>query len=566
MATRCSKCNKFPVDVDRCKCYDGIYQIICGDALLELQKFPDNSVDSIVTDPPYGIGFMGKEWDNFKPKHIERKYKPQRKKLIYKYDIKGGIRIYRKKAEWVTCESPSDTAGYYDRSIIGNRKFQDWYMEVAKEMLRVLKPGGYLLSFGGTRTYHRMVCAIEDAGFEIRDMVEWIYGSGFPKSLNIGKAVDKLRKGSDKLVEFSLFIKNRREELNISQSEADKFICGGTTMYSFFEGRKDKPLYFPNNEHYKKMKELFVLDNTWDDFILETNEKIVGYKDGDFGFQKNGDRWDGKKKVVELSSRASEWEGWGTALKPAHEPICLARKPISEKTVAENVLKWGTGGINIDGCRVKIQKGDEPHGGYGDEVIGFGPFDNKGGVKWKVSPTAYLGRFPANIIHDGSDEVLNEFPNRKGWSSQKHNSFNPYKGNALNKSQTNRDGFYEGYNDNGNAARFFYCAKSSRSERNMGCEGLEEKKPPRWNKAGEWTDDTTPSRNNHPTVKPIALMSYLCRLITPPKGIILDPFAGSGSTLIAAKLEGFNFIGIEKEKDYVKIAEARLKAVSIKLF
>jgi site-specific DNA-methyltransferase (adenine-specific) len=277
---------------------------------------PDCSVDAIVTDPPYGLSFMGKKWD---------------------YDV------------------PS--------------------VDVWAECLRALKPGGHLLAFAGTRTQHRMAVRIEDAGFEIRDMIAWVYGSGFPKSLNL----------------------------------------------------KD------------------------------------------------------------------EWQGWGTALKPALEPITVARKPLVG-TVAENVLQHGTGAINVDGGRVEG------------------------------------GRWPANFIHDGSEEVVGLFPQSNGGAFPKKSNIPTGKhydggwGAVDNKERTEMG--------SGSAARFFYCAKASKADR------------------GE---------NHHPTVKPTDLMRYLCRLVTPPNGIVLDPYNGSGSTGCAAVLEGFQYIGIEREAEYIAISEKRIQ-------
>lgn len=297
------------------------------------------------------------------------------------------------------------------------------------EVLRVLKPGGHLLSFGGSRTYHRMACAIEDAGFEIRDMVEYMYGSGFPKSLNIGKAVDKLQG-------------NKREILG----------SNGT-----------RP--------------------------IQTSGRINAEASANGKFER-------EDNIV--TKGTSKWEGFGTALKPAHEPICMARKPLSEPTVASNVLKWGTGGINVDGCRVGTERPST-----NPDPDKFRKFKEQDGCLRSPSCIPDLdinkGRFPANLIHDGSDEVVDMFPN--------------------------------------DAARFFYCSKSSKADR------------------GE--------NNGHPCVKPTTLMRYLCKLVTPPNGIILDPFMGSGSTGKASKLEGFDFIGIEMNADYMKIAEARIAAVKV---
>ena len=382
-----------------------------------------NSVDSVVTDPPYELGFMNKKWDS------------------------TGVAFCKKT--WA-------------------------------EVLRVLKPGGHLLSFSGSRTYHRMACAIEDAGFEIRDQILWVYGSGFPKSLNIGKAVDNL-------------LGNEREVIGIDK-DADRF---------------------------KKYKEQDGCNrNIFNDEITKGNSKH---------------------------------EGWGTALKPAHEPICMARKPLAENTVAENVMAWGTGGINIDGCRV----GDDlmkwqPRG----ESVNYAKttFEDRTGEK-------KIGRFPANFIHDGSEEVLGIFPDtnpskagiRKPNRKQSTNAFGDF--NAQSE-------LIAGHEDNGgSASRFFYCAKASKNDRDEGLDGFEDKEIHRFGQGlGEGIDPDAPAinKNNHPTVKPNDLMRYLCRLVTPTGGIILDPFMGSGSTGKAAALEGFDFIGIDLDENYCKISEGRI--------
>jgi site-specific DNA-methyltransferase (adenine-specific) len=388
-------------------------RLILGDSLERLKGLEDNSVDSIVTDPPYGLSFMGKKWD---------------------YDV------------------PSQ--------------------EIWEECLRVLKPGGYLLAFAGTRTQHRMAVRIEDAGFEIRDMIAWVYGSGFPKSHNIGKAVDKLQG-------------NKREVVGEQK-------------------------------------------------LMGTARRMKGGNYGDFGGEDTAD-------VVNLTKGNSPYEGYGTALKPALEPITVARKPLSEKTVAQNVLKYGTGGINIDGCRVEN-----------------------------------TGRFPANLIHDGSDEVVKLFPETGGGKFSKQTRSR--KGFMLSGSEDNiqEANAPDNYGDSGSASRFFYCAKASKSERNRGCEEFEEKPLAFSNQAkaelkrgntnfngGDAKGHGNKIRhikNHHPTVKPISLMRYLCRLVTPKGGTVLDPFMGSGTTGIGAKLEGFDFIGIEREEEYIKIAEARINA------
>jgi DNA modification methylase len=322
-----------------------------GDCIEKLRGMADNCMDSIVTDPPYELGFMGKAWD--------------------------ATGIANNPGMWAEC-------------------------------LRVLKPGGHLLAFSGSRTYHRMTCAIEDAGFDVRDQIMWVYGSGFPKSHNL----------------------------------------------------------------------------------------------------------------------AGEHEGWGTALKPAHEPICVARKPLIG-TVAANVLAHGTGAINIDGCRVATgESQSRPRGSFPHSDDAWGD-----GRPNEVSESHASGRWPANLIHDGSEEVLALFPANAGAAA-------PVRGTEASAASTGNvtgkrervEGVFHA--DKGSAARFFYCAKASKSDRGEG--------------------------NNHPTVKPTALMQYLCRLVTPPGGVVLDPFMGSGSTGKAAIAEGFRFVGIDLSPEYVAIAAARI--------
>jgi DNA modification methylase len=377
--------------------------IINGNNIEELKKFDDNYFDSIVTDPPYEIGFMGKSWD---------------------------------------------------ASGIANNS------EMWSECLRVLKPGGYLLSFSATRTYHRMAVAIEDAGFEIRDMIEWVYGSGFPKSLNIGKAVDKLQG-------------NEREELPPKQ------FADGTTQRATARAG------------------------------IYSEEK---------GQAKN-------------TKGTSEWEGKGTALKPAHEPICMARKPLAEKTVAENVLKYRTGGINIDGCRITGENLGVRKRKAGSEYGQNSDWNDHKNIDTEYDGTK--GRFPANLIHDNSEEVRECFPETKGATSRTDGS-----GVGMFASGNKEAGVV--YQDNQtNASRFFksiiYQAKASKSERGVG--------------------------NIHPTVKPVALMEYLIKMVTPTNGIVLDPFMGSGSTGVACVLNDFEFVGIDLDKDYCEIARARIEGV-----
>lgn len=435
-------------------------------------------------------------------------------------------------------------------------------VDMWKECLRVLKPGGFLLSFGGTRTYHRIACAIEDAGFEIRDMIEWVYGSGFPKSLNIGKAVDKL--GGQSLSWFIDYVLEVADEKGISRKELTMLFPSknGNPTGWLWNKQKTQGITI---EQYHKIKEFLQLP--FPD-ITECEREVVGR--GKAGLTAGTIANFAGEKEFDLTKGTSEWEGWGTALKPAHEPICMARKPLSEKTVAENCLKWGTGGININDCKVKFNIDIEPNTGDSYYLKRNKKYPNKGSAKImgskskRVNVTMTQGRFPANLIHDGSDEVLEYFPQSKGACSQNNSSnINIYKGNSFNKSASKLMGYRDWYNDNGSAARFFYCAKASKTERNMGCEELEEKRKDEnrnenFDSIQSRLHGSIPKKNNHPTVKPIKLMEYLIKLVSREGSLIYDPFAGSGSTLIAAKKLGRNFIGSEINPDYVKIAENRI--------
>ena len=366
----------------------------------KLAEMPDCSIDAIVTDPPYGLSFMGKKWD---------------------YDVPGE--------------------------------------DIWRECLRVLKPGGHLLAFAGTRTQHRMAVRIEDAGFEIRDMIAWVYGSGFPKSMDVSKAIDKAAG---------------------AQGSRGPMKRGGERLARLEDGKRDG-------------------EGRWGD---EAGRDPFTY--------------------LPATPEAQQWAGWGTALKPALEPITVARKPF-KGTVAANVLAHGTGGINVDGCRVGTgEDTGRSRSGANNLFSGLGPQD---------SAAHDLGRWPANLIHDGSDEVVGLFPESKGQQGAISGKEPSGKTNAVYGEYQQRNES-EPRNDAGSAARFFYCAKTSKRERGEG--------------------------NNHPTVKPIALMRYLCRLVTPPSGTVLDPFMGSGSTGIAAGAERFNFVGIELDPDYFAIAQQRI--------
>ncbi len=368
-------------------------KVFFGSNLDVLPTLPDNSVDSIVTDPPYELGFMGKKWDS------------------------SGIA---------------------------------YSVKLWQECLRVLKPGGHLLSFGGTRTFHRMAVAIEDAGFEVRDSIAWLYGSGFPKSLDVSKAIDKA-------------------------AGAKREVIGQR-----FDGMSETA-----------MKP----DKGWNANSMGATVDIT----------------------APATDEAKKWAGWGTALKPAFEPVVVARKPLVG-TVAANVLEWGVGGLNIDGSRIGTT---DKFGGGAKGKSGFAAgYDGDG---WTAG--SEQGRWPANIILD------------------------EYMAGLLDEQSED-------------ASRFFYVSKANKKDRNDGLSHLEIKRPDTRTSTGMGTFEekgVQPQRNFHPTVKPTSLMEYLVKLVTPPNGTVLDPFTGSGSTGKAALLNGYKFIGIELTAEYLPIIEGRLK-------
>lgn len=653
-------------------------KLIHGDCIEKLKELEENSVDAIVTDPPYGLSFMGKKWD---------------------YDV------------------PS--------------------IEMWKEAFRVLKPGGYLLSFAGTRTYHRMAINIEDAGFEIRDCIMWLYGSGFPKSLNIGKQIDKMNgKYENDFTLFGNYVRECREKKGLSRNQVEEKL-GTNTALAWWEGRNylgKFTVQLPDKRHYQELKELLEMDNRFDKLIdwQEAEREVIGVNpnqrpsaDKDL-YSING------QKEFNLTKGNSEWEGWGTALKPACEPIVVARKPLSEKNVALNVLKWGTGGINIDACRIGSEmirsSGDKKSLQVWKENDGRTPKDLN---LIENTPHWNQGRFPANIILDeeagrlldeqtglvGGDTrkskstydkgiwgnakpvESNALYNDKGGASRFFKNIekdNIYKWCSLCYNTLDKDSNKEWKNTNVNNVeknlittqvtkensvqknvmeiprekldqvvgsvenlcpkcvtdfvqnlvvisesqkdsqsqqelqvmqdfiqdykkcillqnlvnyveildnidttqttqnllklfgsvqnviedyikkdirvqeelkseprRFLYQAKASKSERNFGLDNFEEdqvndgrnKLPDNAFQRG-----TTLRKNVHPTVKPIKLMEYLVKLVTKENAVVLDPFLGSGTTGIACKKLNRNFIGIEREEEYVKIAEARIKS------
>jgi site-specific DNA-methyltransferase (adenine-specific) len=457
-------------------------RLLLGDCIDKLKELDDNSIDSIVTDPPYGLSFMGKEWD-------KKKATQETKSQVVK-GLGAGMKM---------------------TTLADNIEFEKWVTEWASECMRVLKPGGYMLAFGGSRMYHRLASGVENAGFEIRDQMMWVYGSGFPKSMNISKYIDK-QLGTEKIV---------------GKGKAGKTALGQSSGYN--------KTYNPHEYN-----------------ITEPGSEL-----------------------------AEKWNGWGTALKPAHEPIVMARKPLSEKTVVDNVLEWGTGGINIDESRIGVDKNDDifaknPHtrGGFGHGNATI--YGDSNGSK-NYDPTQ--GRFPANIIFDEeAGKILDEQSgNRPGCTSPSDvvgsdSIFRPNQGGYQKQGPI--------YGDSGGASRFFYCPKTSKTDRNEGLDDFEDKYYAAGNQAkaelkrgntdfnankGKGRDErhnhnqVGVSKNNHPTVKPTDLMLYLIRLVTPKGGTTLDPFMGSGSTGKAAVRGGFDFVGVEMDKEYMEIATARIQ-------
>lgn len=422
------------------------YELHLGMMQEVLPKLPAESVDAVITDPPYELGFMGKSWDN------------------------TGVAFQK----------------------------QTW-----EECLRVLKPGGYLLAFGGSRTFHRIACAIEDAGFEIRDTIMWLYGSGFPKSMSISKGIEA----------------------------KERFGVAGTVYKRIIEQSCDTEEYTLKQTNNGAMGE-----------IIETT----------------------RKEYVPNSELAQKWTGWGTCLKPAYEPIIVARKPFSGSLV-DNVLENGVGGLNIDECRV----GDEHF-----EIVD-GEYDNNpnqscyGNVK--RTPKSYDGRFPANVMltydETDKDEVCGGMPDTKGNNPQELGDYGYcWEGNRDSKPMS------RGYDDEGSASRYFYCAKASKRDRDEGLDLFESKVKVFNGKSDQSSKDikdveqrfTTVAKNIHPTVKPVALMQYLIRLVCPKGSIILDPFNGSGSTGKACMYENkdrnadYYYIGVEMTEEYLPISKARL--------
>ncbi len=415
----------------------GKQMLLHGNSFRLLKELPADSISAVVTDPPYELKFMNNKWDS----------------TGITYDVRFWQRVYR-----------------------------------------VMKPGAFLLAFGGTRTAHRLAVAIEDAGFEIRDSIIWIYGSGFPKSLDVSKAIDK-------------------------EAGAKRKKIGSAAIRG-----------------------------------------VVKLAEGKVGFGDYAGEWD----ITEpATNNAKKWEGWGTALKPAHEPIIVARKPLAEKTVAKNVLRYGTGAMNIDGSRIES---------IGDHKRTYQPTNNGRntfGRQTGFQPTNKEGRWPANVILSPKsarelDRQSSSYMHSAGYKQGPQKKWKYTGGNAISYGKRIMNEGGARYGDTGGASRFFYVAKASRSERDAGLNGQPDQTFNRTNPGGlehdpRWAPIQV--KNNHPTVKPLKLMRYLVNMITPPGGVILDPFAGSGTTLVAAAHEDCRAIGIELKRQYCEIARGRLEGV-----
>jgi hypothetical protein len=467
-----------------------------------MKMLPNDSVDSIVTDPPYGLGFMGKAWDALPPG-------------------------------------------------------QDW----AEECLRVLKPGGHLLAFGGTRTWHRLAVSVEDAGFEIRDNIAWLYGSGFPKSLDVSKAIDKAAPRAGMFNDFADHFKERRESSGLTQKAVAQHFpsrTGGITgcVWNWEHGAN-----VPTLNQWQILAPMLGLSDEWRPLIerVETEREVTGTgtsgKTYGMGGLRGIETSSGEFDITAPSTPAAQkWQGWGTALKPAFEPIVMARKPLGEKTVAANVQTHGTGALDIDGCRIGTAESmSRPRGTFPHSDDAWG-----NGRPGEVSESHPAGRWPANVVLDEHMAgVLDaQSGNRPGAVSN---------GSKTDKGLSGSDTFKirereqkPGYGDQGGASRFFKVVGSDEHGAISDIFPREFDAPFSYSPKAPRKERPTVDGVAHPTVKPLALMRWLVRLVTPEGGTVLEPFAGSGATVEACILEGFHCIAIEREAEYLPLIQARI--------
>jgi DNA modification methylase len=501
-----------------------------GDVIEQLKTLDDDSIDAIITDPPYNLTFAGKKWDD-----------------------KG---------------APLD--------------FEEWCKSWSQECLRVLRVGGYMVSFGGTRTFHRMASGIEDAGFVIKDCLSWNYGSGFPKSHDVSKSIDK--RGGKDVSWFGTWLREWRNKNNIKQKDVAKLFPSKTGKLTGCVANWELGFNLPTNEQFNKICKEFDLPF---ESLEEAEREVVGKKKTNLTVYREIGRSNTSGDIevtVASTDEAKLWEGYGTALKPAWEPIILAQKPI-KGTIAHNVLTNGVGAMNIDSCRISLKDGETKTGGFGNAEIGFGGGDGRN-VEWKQKTD---GRWPANVIlqHHSECELIGQKVVKGNGHAPKLSKGNPFGGKndqaheerhynneivedwvchddcpihvmdaqsgvlkpATSRTDTISKGMFAGglagtvYPDKGGASRFFYQPKVSKKERS--CNGLVE--------------------NTHPTVKPIALMDWLIKLVCPNeksmnrRPIVLDCFIGSGATAIAAHRLGVDCIGIDADADSLRTTQLRLK-------
>lgn len=482
-------------------------KLIHSDCIEEMSKIEADSTEAVICDPPYALAFMGKAFDKF--------------------------------------DSP--------------QHYQQWTLSWAAEALRVLKPGGYLLAFGGTRTSHRLVCGLEEAGFVIRDTLSWLYGSGFPKSFNVSKGFDKKNdRLQSEYMQLAEYLKNKRINRGYSLKDVAKHFPSKTGGLTGCVSNWESGLSVPTKKQWIILNKLLGLDGEFEEFInkIEIERKLMGTERevvGRHSAPAKSIYGTKSQKTLNITAPATDpaktWEGYGTGLKPAHEPICLAQKPLDDN-YCQNIEKHGVGALNIDAGRIEININDinrRPNGSIPLADGGKTSMFKMGGRNYKENKgdtlNLYKGRFPANLILDeeaaaildeqsgiskssGGSGLASQFPKRNGHTVGFMSGKNANAG---------------GLGDVGGASRFFYCAKASKAERGDG--------------------------NNHPTVKPLALLMYLAKLVLPHhKSVVwLDPFMGSGSSALAAQKlnneEGYqiNFIGIEQEAEYIEIAKNRLE-------
>jgi len=504
-----------------------------GDALAVMSGLPDASVDAIVTDPPYGIRFMGQAWDGA---DIEETVTRGRQTSPMPEGIGGTRGGYRSLAA---------EAGRYDRGLTANQAFQQWCTDWSVECLRVLKPGGHLLAFGGPRTWHRLACAVEDAGFEIRDSIAWLYGSGFPKSLDVSKAIDKRANVNDethrRIALVAEVIRSHREAKGMERAAVSLAVVG-TPSGACWNWEHQQ---LPSVEMWPAIKATLDISDNFDGLIEGDRAMFIAAERAVIAERRLGRLavapGQGEDRsaldyadTAPATDAAARWQGWGTALKPAFEPIVVARKPLAAGTVAANVLAHGTGALNIEACRVEgvPQKGS-PHAGsiYGTDGHYIA------GPNVEGNPA---GRWPTNVILD--DTQAAELDRQSG-STRDGTTVSRNRGDErpMTVAGAPRQVLREPdktYGGEGGASRFFptfrYEAKAPTLER------------PRHGETA------------HPTVKPVDLMRWLVRLVTPPGGLVLDPFAGSGTTAEACVVEGFRCVLIEREADYLPLIVQRL--------